>query len=341
MDCSKVRQHLDRMKSGELDPETRHSVDQHLAGCSDCRSLLSTATVAQPPAGGSEAVAAVLFPEELAGVPRGWVYAVGALASSTVVLAVAVGYLLSRTAPAEATQTPRSVRVAQIDPEPARPERPAAAAENKAPPAPTPPEESAAPEPEAAPQAAPEAPTTVAPATPTPSVKPAAKAAKPPARTNGTAPEPAASASPPKEATPPPAAKPSEPAPADEPPPKPKDEIEKLLFEAAGTTGKAPPVKDENPPEATDATGLTRKQVMDVMNSIQGEVHQCSVDTGKKGIVNIRATIVPSGRVRTVRVTGMFAGTPAGDCVAKAVRSAVFPTFVGQPQPVNYPVALR
>jgi hypothetical protein len=316
------------MQSSQADASARVPVEEHLARCADCRATLGPATVAMS---GSAAVSAVLFPEEIAGVPRGWVYTTGALATSTLALAVAVGYLLAQPGGVAASPAPRvRTHVAAAPPaEPAVAEAPVAAtapaaepAPAVAPPAPTPPPESSP-----APVA------TKAPPAGTQNSRPHARGAQP-----SSAPEPAspASAQEPARAAAPPAPAAPEPTPA-----KPRDEIDKLLVEAAGNVTAPPPVKEEKAPQADDASVLTRQQVMDAMSAIQPQVHECATLTGKTGIVDIKATIVPSGRVRTVRVAGMFAGTPAGDCVSKAVRGAQFPTFVGQPQPVNYPVPLR
>jgi len=315
------------MRSGEVDSGTRASVEEHLAGCADCKARLAPATVAMP---GSAAVNAVLFPEEIAGVPRGWVYTVAALGSATLALSLAVLYLLARPATAS-------------DEEPGEPRH---VARREVPSAPEPP---AAPEPVMAAEPASVAPQVVAaaPAVPAPGEAPrsepavagaSAAKARPKASGAGDSPAPAAAPAPAPEPAAPATVAAPQPAAEPEPSAKPKDEIDALLFEAAGAVTAPPPVKEE---KSDEATGLTRSQVVDVMNSIQDKVHACAAQTGKSGTVQITATIVPSGRVKSVRIAGMFAGTPAGDCVATAVRGAVFPTFVGQPQPVNYPVPLR
>ena len=52
-------------------------------------------------------------------------------------------------------------------------------------------------------------------------------------------------------------------------------------------------------------------------------------------------TINPSGRVSSAQVTGKFAGTPTGTCVASAVKGASFPRFKGQAMSgIDYPFML-
>jgi hypothetical protein len=326
------------MRSGEVDSATRTAVEEHLAGCADCKARLAPATLAMP---SSAAVQAVLFPEEIAGVPRGWVYTVVSLGSATLALSIAVVYLMAQPATASATgesarderrparEAPVAEALVEREPASAEPARIELAA---APEAPTPAPASAT----AAPAPAPSSAASVEPSAARDSSAPKARAK---AGGETSAPAPAASAPAATAAAPDPPKAAAPEAPAAQAPPKPKDEIEKLLFEAAGPAVEAPPVKEDK--SGDEATGLTRSQVMDVMNSLQDKVHECAVQTGKSGTVQVTATVVQTGRVKSVRIAGMFAGTPAGDCVATVVRGAVFPTFVGQPQPVNYPVPLR
>jgi hypothetical protein len=55
----------------------------------------------------------------------------------------------------------------------------------------------------------------------------------------------------------------------------------------------------------------------------------------------VSVTIGKNGHVSSASVGGSFAGTPTGDCVAKAVKSATFSPFKGSPQSINYPFMLR
>jgi hypothetical protein len=48
-----------------------------------------------------------------------------------------------------------------------------------------------------------------------------------------------------------------------------------------------------------------------------------------KGVATVALTYAPSGRVTTALVSGVFAGTSAGSCIAAALRSARIPAFAG------------
>ncbi len=58
-------------------------------------------------------------------------------------------------------------------------------------------------------------------------------------------------------------------------------------------------------------------------------------------MASVALTIAGSGRVSNANVTGQFAGTPTGECVAKAVKKATFPRFKGAALSIVYPFALR
>jgi hypothetical protein len=55
----------------------------------------------------------------------------------------------------------------------------------------------------------------------------------------------------------------------------------------------------------------------------------------------VSLNIIPSGKVESANVVGALAGTPSGDCVAKAVRNATFGKFSGRAMSVQYPFVLR
>jgi hypothetical protein len=71
---------------------------------------------------------------------------------------------------------------------------------------------------------------------------------------------------------------------------------------------------------------LSRAQVRGGMSSIQGRVRRCG--NGTPGTVVVNVVISGStGRVSSATVTGQFAGTAVGSCVARAVRGARFSRF--------------
>ena len=75
------------------------------------------------------------------------------------------------------------------------------------------------------------------------------------------------------------------------------------------------------------------------MNSIQPAISACG--EGQHGIATSSISIAGStGRVTNVNVTGQFAGTPIGSCIARAVRSAHFNRFKQETFTVMYPFRL-
>ena len=64
-----------------------------------------------------------------------------------------------------------------------------------------------------------------------------------------------------------------------------------------------------------------------------------AVPTGiEHGTVTVEITVAATGRVTSAVVpTGPLAGTPAGSCVVRAVRAAVFPRFRRDTFRVSYP----
>jgi hypothetical protein len=70
------------------------------------------------------------------------------------------------------------------------------------------------------------------------------------------------------------------------------------------------------------------------MTAVAGQAQACFA--GTEGLASLRLTVAPSGKVAKVTVTGLFAGTPVGACVERAVRAASFPAWDGRPQSVGY-----
>jgi hypothetical protein len=67
----------------------------------------------------------------------------------------------------------------------------------------------------------------------------------------------------------------------------------------------------------------------------------CRGPSDPSGTVTALLTFAPSGRVTTATVSGTFAGTPIGGCIASALRSARVPPFAGEHVTVKRTVELR
>jgi predicted Zn finger-like uncharacterized protein len=150
------------------------------------------------------------------------------------------------------------------------------------------------------------------------------------------------------ESAPPPVA-----APAPAAPKKSKhDELDDLLNSASpGETPKSrKKASDEGDSGGSAAAGgggeslpdqLDKQQIVGGMTRVKSRVADCYTQYKVPGMVSVALTIGNSGHVTNATSGGSFAGTPTGDCVARAVKSATFPRFKGSPQSINYPFILR
>jgi predicted Zn finger-like uncharacterized protein len=117
------------------------------------------------------------------------------------------------------------------------------------------------------------------------------------------------------------------------------------LLEAAlggGGGGMAAPMAA---PRATGGGGSglpeqpSRDAVASALRSVAGPVRSCGA--GQRGTANTTIVISGStGRVQSARVAGQFAGTPVGQCVARAVRAARFPRFSRPTFSVTFPYSI-
>ncbi|HEX3698082.1 MAG TPA: GYF domain-containing protein [Polyangia bacterium] len=84
---------------------------------------------------------------------------------------------------------------------------------------------------------------------------------------------------------------------------------------------------------------LSKNAVVAGMNSVKGKVGDCYNQYKVPGMVMVNVVIGKSGRVSSATAQGKFAGTPSGNCVEKAVKSAAFPPSDGLTTP--YPFILK
>ncbi len=143
------------------------------------------------------------------------------------------------------------------------------------------------------------------------------------------------------------------PAPVEKPAPvktepekrKPSDSIDDLLAAASGGTKKPAPAKreDDEPAPKKEAPAASDKQlnsqdIVKAMTPVVGKARDCYAQFKVPGLAELKLVVAPSGKV-SPSVTGKFAGTPSGDCVESAAKSARFPASSGGT--FTYPVALR
>lgn len=81
-----------------------------------------------------------------------------------------------------------------------------------------------------------------------------------------------------------------------------------------------------------------RQDVLQAMKRVEPAVRACRQE--RSGVAQVRITVASSGRVRNAIVQGLFAGTPEGSCIARAVRRARFPAFREDSFTITYPFRL-
>lgn len=112
--------------------------------------------------------------------------------------------------------------------------------------------------------------------------------------------------------------------------------IDDLLGKALGGSGGSK--KPSGGGGGTPATP-SRDDVLSAMKAVTGAVKSCG--GGQHGTATVAITFRGStGRVSNAQVSGQFAGSPVGSCVARAVRKAKVPPFTKDSFNVKYPFPL-
>jgi hypothetical protein len=103
---------------------------------------------------------------------------------------------------------------------------------------------------------------------------------------------------------------------------------EKAEAEKAGEKPEAKP--DEAKPSA-DLPQFDRAAAASALNGAAGSASSCKQADGPTGSGRATVTFAPSGRATNAVITGDFAGTAVGGCVARIFRGAKVPAFSGEP----------
>jgi hypothetical protein len=82
----------------------------------------------------------------------------------------------------------------------------------------------------------------------------------------------------------------------------------------------------------------SRDQVVSSLNAVSGELQKCVGD--RHGVAEVTVTVRSGGFVSYAVVSGAYAGTVEGSCIARAVRAAKFPAFTEPMLRVTYPFQL-
>jgi hypothetical protein len=99
---------------------------------------------------------------------------------------------------------------------------------------------------------------------------------------------------------------------------------------------KAAPPVDENLPDK-----LSMSEIQGGLGKVKGKASACYSQFNVPGTVMVNLSIGGNGHVSASHANGQFAGTPTGECVARAARSAVFPRFKGPNISIDYPFVLN
>ena len=92
--------------------------------------------------------------------------------------------------------------------------------------------------------------------------------------------------------------------------------------------------------EPVEQKGLSAGQIRKYIRQSVGRVKRCFERSKLKGIARAKIEIQgATGRVSSVEISGKFAGTKAGRCIARALRRVRFPKFGRKSLTVVYPFA--
>ena len=121
-------------------------------------------------------------------------------------------------------------------------------------------------------------------------------------------------------------------------------DLDSLIGSALGGSKAPAPGARAEAPAAPARSNLpaqpSRGDVSSAMGAVTPAVRACG--GGQTGTASIRIVFAGSGRVTTASVTSPpFAGTPAGSCMARAVRGARVPPFSNPSLTVTFPFAVR
>ncbi len=103
---------------------------------------------------------------------------------------------------------------------------------------------------------------------------------------------------------------------------------------------------DDDTPDAAPAAPelpqrLSSDQIRDALQPARDAARKCYEAFGIAGTARFKITISNEGEVVGLRQSGDFAGTPTGECVAKAVKKSVFPKSQKAQTSIDYPFILR
>jgi hypothetical protein len=103
---------------------------------------------------------------------------------------------------------------------------------------------------------------------------------------------------------------------------------------ARGASANPDPRKDKTPGGSPPGE-FNRSAAAKALVKAEAAAKQCKQPNGPTGSVRVKVIFEPSGAVSSVEVLDPpFAGTPAGNCIARAYSSAAVPPFSSDRPPV-------
>lgn len=96
------------------------------------------------------------------------------------------------------------------------------------------------------------------------------------------------------------------------------------------------PASATAPARGNVATTPTREQIRSALAAMAPAVQACA--EGRHGLASVNVVFHgASGAMRSAVVSGPYAGSPEGSCIARAVRAAQVPSFSQSTFTVSYP----
>ena len=127
----------------------------------------------------------------------------------------------------------------------------------------------------------------------------------------------------------------------DPPGPAPVDPPQKAPADPAHPDEAAPPPKTRPRFTVPPPEQLSRLEILAAMKRVKPRAQACFARYRQPGLLQVRLTIAPTGRVTSARAEGALAGSETARCVEGAARTASFRSSRRAPAAVTWPFLLR
>lgn len=110
--------------------------------------------------------------------------------------------------------------------------------------------------------------------------------------------------------------------------------------EATASDGDQSAPSEDAAPPGPPAPPFDKAAAAAALGAAQGRAQTCRKSNEAAGIVRVAVTFAPSGRATNAVLSGAFAGTDTGSCIASSFRGATVPAFTGPMVTVSKTVAI-